>query len=80
MLLQEKKTIWSRVPDIVFAIFPASCNFGSHSGCRFPCHCRDGGNCDSLTGECGGSGECERLFARYRHDRDRVDRTRMSDR
>ncbi len=40
---------------------PASCNFGPQPGCRFPCHCAGGGDCDSLTGECGGSGECERL-------------------
>ncbi len=40
-------------------LFPAGCNFGPQPGCRFPCHCADGGDCDSLTGECGGSGQCE---------------------
>ncbi len=61
MLLQEKKTIRSHVPHILFALLSASCNFGPQPECRFPCHCAGGEDCDSLTGECGGSGECERL-------------------
>ncbi len=44
----------------IIAILPASCNFGIQPDCPFPCHCAGGGECDSLTGECGGSGECER--------------------
>ncbi len=45
---------------ILHVILPASCNFGPQPDCRFPCRCAGGGDCDSLTGECGGSGECER--------------------
>ncbi len=41
-------------------ILPACCNFGLQPDCRFPCHCAGGGVCHSLTGECRGSGECER--------------------
>ncbi len=40
---------------------PACCNFGQQPGCRFCCHCADGADCDSLTGECGGSGQCGKL-------------------